>query len=131
MRSYAQSTRAPRSSGSTRATFAPLEVDLGIFAQVAPTIPEGVPSGSRESGVRSPQDLLAYAASGADAVLVGEALVTHADPGAAVHDLVSGRGASSGPPRRLGGTKWICPTPVGISGRYGGRFVPEALVAAR
>ncbi|HPE12192.1 MAG TPA: indole-3-glycerol phosphate synthase TrpC [Actinomycetota bacterium] len=65
-----------------------LEVDLGIFAQVAPTIPEGVLRVA-ESGVRSPQDLLAYAASGADAVLVGEALVTHADPGAAVHDLVS------------------------------------------
>jgi indole-3-glycerol phosphate synthase len=65
-----------------------LEVDLGVFARVAPAIPHGVVR-IAESGVRSPQDLLAYAAAGADAVLVGEALVTHADPGAAVHDLVS------------------------------------------
>lgn len=65
-----------------------LAVDLGVFARVAPAIPSGVVR-IAESGVRSPQDLLAYAAAGADAVLVGEALVTHADPGAAVHDLVS------------------------------------------
>jgi indole-3-glycerol phosphate synthase len=65
-----------------------LEVDLGVFAEVAPSIPESVVR-IAESGVRSPQDLLAYAAAGADAVLVGEALVTHEDPGAAVHDLVS------------------------------------------
>lgn len=65
-----------------------LTVDLGVFARVAPAIPNGVVR-IAESGVRSPQDLLAYAAAGADAVLVGEALVTHADPGAAVHDLVS------------------------------------------
>lgn len=65
-----------------------LQVDLGVFARVAPRIPDGVVKVA-ESGVRSAQDLLAYAASGADAVLVGEALVTQADPGAAVQELVS------------------------------------------
>ena len=65
-----------------------LEVDLGVFARVAPAIPEGIVR-IAESGVKSPQDLLAYAADGADAVLVGEALVTQADPAAAVQDLVS------------------------------------------
>ena len=42
-----------------------------------------------ESGVRGPHDLLAYAAAGADAVLVGESLVTEKDPRAAVADLVT------------------------------------------
>ena len=65
-----------------------LEVDLGVFERVAPSIPEGIVR-IAESGVKSPQDLLAYAAAGADAVLVGEALVTQADPAAAVQDLVS------------------------------------------
>jgi indole-3-glycerol phosphate synthase len=65
-----------------------LEVDLSVFSEVAPAIPEGIIR-IAESGVRSPQDLLAYAADGADAVLVGEALVTTADPAAAVQDLVS------------------------------------------
>ena len=35
------------------------------------------------------RDLLAYAASGADAVLVGESLVTEKDPRSAVADLVT------------------------------------------
>ncbi|MEZ5186852.1 MAG: indole-3-glycerol phosphate synthase TrpC [Candidatus Nanopelagicales bacterium] len=65
-----------------------LEVDQGVFARVAPAIPDTLVR-IAESGVRSPQDLLAYAAAGADAVLVGEALVTQDDPAAAVHDLVS------------------------------------------
>ena len=65
-----------------------LKVDLGVFERVAPAIPEGVVR-IAESGVKSPQDLLAYAAAGADAVLVGEALVTQSDPAAAVQDLVS------------------------------------------
>jgi indole-3-glycerol phosphate synthase len=42
-----------------------------------------------ESGVRGTHDLLAYAHAGADAVLVGESLVTGGDPRAAVHDLVT------------------------------------------
>ncbi|HQR79323.1 MAG TPA: indole-3-glycerol phosphate synthase TrpC [Actinomycetota bacterium] len=65
-----------------------LDVDLGVFERVAPVIPDGIVK-IAESGVRSPQDLLAYASAGADAVLVGEALVTNDDPVAAVQDLVS------------------------------------------
>ena len=42
-----------------------------------------------EHGVRGPRDLLAYAACGADAVLVGESLVTGKDPRCAVADLVT------------------------------------------
>ncbi len=42
-----------------------------------------------ESGVQGPHDLISYANSGADAVLVGESLVTGGDPRQAVHDLVT------------------------------------------
>ncbi|MFN8127969.1 MAG: indole-3-glycerol phosphate synthase TrpC [Candidatus Nanopelagicales bacterium] len=65
-----------------------LDVDPAVFSRVAPLIPEGVVRVA-ESGVRNAQDLLGYAAAGADAVLVGEALVTQADPAAAVQELVS------------------------------------------
>ena len=65
-----------------------LEVDRAVFARLAPRIPEGVVK-IAESGVRGPHDLLAYAAAGADAVLVGESLVTEKDPRAAVADLVT------------------------------------------
>ncbi|MFN8126893.1 MAG: indole-3-glycerol phosphate synthase TrpC [Candidatus Nanopelagicales bacterium] len=65
-----------------------LEVDRATFGRVAPTIPDGCVR-IAESGVRGPRDLLSYAADGADAVLVGESLVTGGDPTAAVHDLVT------------------------------------------
>jgi indole-3-glycerol phosphate synthase len=53
-----------------------------------PRIPDGIIK-IAESGVRGPHDLLAYAAAGADAVLVGESVVTGKDPRAAVADLVT------------------------------------------
>jgi indole-3-glycerol phosphate synthase len=65
-----------------------LEVDRTVFGRLAPRIPEGVVK-IAESGVRGPHDLLAYAAAGADAVLVGESLVTGRDPRSAVADLVT------------------------------------------
>jgi indole-3-glycerol phosphate synthase len=65
-----------------------LEVDRTTFARVAPVLPDSVVKVA-ESGVRGPHDLLAYAAAGADAVLVGEGLVKHRDPRQAVADLVA------------------------------------------
>jgi len=65
-----------------------LDVDRGVFARLAPLIPEGCVK-IAESGVRDPHDLITYAEAGADAVLVGEALVTEKDPRTAVHDLVT------------------------------------------
>jgi indole-3-glycerol phosphate synthase len=65
-----------------------LEVDRDCFARIAP----GLPSDTirvAESGVRGTGDLLAYAGAGADAVLVGEGLVTSGDPRSAVADLVT------------------------------------------
>ena len=67
---------------------ATLEVDRTLFTRLAPQIPDGVLK-IAESGIRGPHDLLAYAASGADAVLVGESLVTGKDPRSAVADLVT------------------------------------------
>jgi indole-3-glycerol phosphate synthase len=74
--------------GVNARSLATLEVDRSIFARLAPRIPDGVVK-IAESGVRGPHDLLAYAAAGADAVLVGESLVTEKDPRAAVADLVT------------------------------------------
>ena len=39
--------------------------------------------------MRGPHDLIEYASAGADAVLVGEGLVTRADPRQAVAELVT------------------------------------------
>jgi indole-3-glycerol phosphate synthase len=65
-----------------------LGVDRDTFARVAPALPDTVLK-IAESGVRGPHDLLAYAAAGADAVLVGETLVRQQDPRQAVADLVA------------------------------------------
>ena len=65
-----------------------LEVDRTTFARLAPLIPAGVVR-IAESGVPGPHDVMDHARSGADAVLVGESLVTGKDPRAAVADLVA------------------------------------------
>jgi indole-3-glycerol phosphate synthase len=65
-----------------------LALDREVFGRLAPLIPPDVIK-IAESGVRGPRDLLAYAAAGADAVLVGESLVTGKDPRSAVADLVT------------------------------------------
>jgi indole-3-glycerol phosphate synthase len=93
--------------GVNARNLATLEVDRTIFAELAPRIPDGVIR-IAESGVRGPHDLLAYAAAGADAVLVGESLVTGKDPRTAVADLVTAgahpalRGDRGGAGRRGG-----------------------------
>jgi indole-3-glycerol phosphate synthase len=65
-----------------------LEVDRDTFARVAPMLPSSVVRVA-ESGIRGPHDLLAAAAAGADAVLVGEGLVKADAPRQAVADLVA------------------------------------------
>jgi len=59
------------------------ELDQGLFGRLAERFPPGAIRVA-ESAVRSPADVVAYRAAGADAVLVGEALVTGGDPAAAV-----------------------------------------------
>jgi indole-3-glycerol phosphate synthase len=65
-----------------------LEVDRDVFSRIAPGLPTDVVK-IAESGVRDAADLMAYASVGADAVLVGEGLVTHGDPRAACHALAT------------------------------------------
>ncbi|WP_073450040.1 indole-3-glycerol phosphate synthase TrpC [Streptomyces yunnanensis] len=55
-----------------------LEIDRSVFGRLAALLPEDVVR-IAESGIRGPADVAAVAAHGADAVLVGEALVTGAD----------------------------------------------------
>jgi indole-3-glycerol phosphate synthase len=74
--------------GVNARNLATLEVDRSVFGRLAPRVPEGVVK-IAESGIRGPHDLLAYAAAGADAVLVGESLVIGKDPRSAVADLVT------------------------------------------
>jgi indole-3-glycerol phosphate synthase len=65
-----------------------LSVDRSVFERIAPGIPNHVVK-IAESGVRGPHDLIRYAAAGADAVLVGEGLVTKKSPREAVAELVN------------------------------------------
>ena len=74
-----------------------LQVDRSAFERIAPGLPSTVVK-IAESGVRGPLDLIEYAAAGADAVLVGEGLVTMADPRHAVAELVTA-GAHPATPR--------------------------------
>jgi indole-3-glycerol phosphate synthase len=64
------------------------EVDRDAFGRIAPGLPSEIITVA-ESGVRGPADLLAYAGAGADAVLVGEGLVTSSDPRTSVSELVT------------------------------------------
>ena len=65
-----------------------LEVDRGTFARIAPHIPDGIVKVA-ESGIRDSHDVVEYARMGADAVLVGEALVKDKDPRTAVAEMVA------------------------------------------
>jgi indole-3-glycerol phosphate synthase len=65
-----------------------LQVDRSTYCRLRPRLPRTVLTVA-ESGIRGPQDLLQYAAAGADAVLVGEAAVSGPDPRALVAELVT------------------------------------------
>lgn len=65
-----------------------LEVDRDTFERLAPSLPFDVLK-IAESGVRGPGDITTYRGAGADAVLVGESLVTAPDPRALIAKLVT------------------------------------------
>ncbi len=65
-----------------------LEVDRGTFGKVVGSIPDGVVK-IAESGIRDSHDVVEYARLGADAVLVGEALVKDRDPRSTVAEMVA------------------------------------------
>lgn len=63
-----------------------LDVDPATFGKLAPLLPDDAVTVA-ESGVASATDVRRYAAEGADAVLVGEALVGDGDPEGAVRAM--------------------------------------------
>ena len=63
------------------------ELDRGAFGRIRPQLPAGVLAVA-ESGVRGPDDVARARDEGADAVLVGEFVVTAPDPTATVASLV-------------------------------------------
>ena len=65
-----------------------LSVDRGVFAKLAPQVPEGAVRVA-ESGVAEAADVAEYRRWGADVVLVGEALVRSGDPRSAVGEFIS------------------------------------------
>ena len=65
-------------------------VDRALAAELAPLMPAGVVRVA-ESGIEGPDDVARLAVAGYDAVLVGESLLTAADPQAAVAALRKGR----------------------------------------
>ncbi len=64
-----------------------LQVDRSTFARLAPMLGDVIRVA--ESGIRGPHDVFEFARAGADAVLVGEALVTGGQPQRAVADLIA------------------------------------------
>lgn len=60
-----------------------LDIDPATFGKLAPLLPSDAVIVA-ESGVESTEQVAQYGAAGADAILVGEALVKHADPRASV-----------------------------------------------
>jgi indole-3-glycerol phosphate synthase len=71
-----------------------LRTDLGVFGRVRPHIPEDIVCVA-ESGVRSADDAAALVRAGADAVLVGEALMRASSPGGACRELVAAARAAA------------------------------------
>ncbi|WP_146362199.1 indole-3-glycerol phosphate synthase TrpC [Arthrobacter yangruifuii] len=65
-----------------------LDVDRSVFAALAGSIPAG-PVVIAESGVRDAADVEHYASNGANAVLVGEALVKHSSPAETIGEFTS------------------------------------------
>ncbi|WP_226337012.1 indole-3-glycerol phosphate synthase TrpC [Arthrobacter sp. UM1] len=63
-----------------------LEVDLSVYERLASGLPESVVKVA-ESGVSGLHDVEAFGAQGANAVLVGEALVKHAQPEETVREF--------------------------------------------
>ena len=70
-----------------------LEVDIAQFGVMAGLIPDGVTKVA-ESGILTVADVERVASEGADAILVGEALVKHGDPTGAIRAFVAAGSAA-------------------------------------
>ncbi|WP_341729471.1 indole-3-glycerol phosphate synthase TrpC [Brooklawnia sp.] len=65
-----------------------LEVDLTMFERIGGVLPDEVVKVA-ESGITSPAHAARVSAAGANAILVGEALVTDVNPGAAIAAMIA------------------------------------------
>ena len=74
--------------GVNQRDLATFEVDTDRAVRVARLLPAGVVRVA-ESGIRTPADIARLASAGFDAVLIGEALVTAADPAEALAGLLA------------------------------------------
>lgn len=101
-----------------------LSVNVGNYRELAAALPPDVIKVA-ESGVFGPVELEDYARAGADAVLVGEGVATTERHALAVERLVeAGRRVKVSERRPLAEHNGP------YFGRFGGRFVPEALIHA-
>jgi indole-3-glycerol phosphate synthase len=80
---------SPRVLGINNRDLRDFTVDLATFERLAPLVPERTVAVA-ESGVNTAADVRRLAAAGADAVLVGGALVSAPDVAAKVRELVTG-----------------------------------------
>jgi indole-3-glycerol phosphate synthase len=100
----AEATRAlaagARVIGVNARKLATFEVDLKVAERLASRL-DGFEARVAESGINGPADVARMTAAGYDAVLVGEMLVRHADPQAAVA-LLTGQLVTDGEPERAG-----------------------------
>jgi indole-3-glycerol phosphate synthase len=73
--------------GINNRNLADFSVDLGTTTSLRPLVPPGIPVVS-ESGIHTRDDVIALQKAGVQAILVGEALVTAADPAARIGELL-------------------------------------------
>ena len=101
-----------------------LSVNVGNYRELAAALPQDVIKVA-ESGVFGPVELEDYARAGADAVLVGEGVAT-----AERHDLAVKRLVDAGKRVKVSERRPLADHDGPYFGRFGGRFVPEALIHA-
>lgn len=101
-----------------------LRVDVGRYAALADGLPDDVIKVA-ESGVFGETEVEDYARAGADAVLVGEGVATADDHELAVERLVNAGAKVKASQAQPFGTHHGP-----YYGRFGGRYVPEALITA-
>ena len=114
----------PPSSASTRAISRDLSVNVDNYRELAAALPPDVIKVA-ESGVFGPVELEDYARAGADAVLVGEGVATAED-----HELAVERLVEAGRRVKVSERRPLAEHNGPYFGRFGGRFVPEALIHA-
>lgn len=101
-----------------------LSVNVGNYRELAASLPPDVIKVA-ESGVFGPVELEDYTRAGADAVLVGEGVATAED-----HELAVERLVEAGRRVKVSERRPLAEHNGPYFGRFGGRFVPEALIHA-